>query len=854
MSTKLGVGRRAAGVGLAAVAAFALTVASAPAATYPNPPPDFGHLSSPHKPLYSQAGGDLDRPMLVVRVNFSDVSPNQAQDAANIADRFFGGFPSVTDYFYDESSGRLDIDPAAETETSDNGAISDGVVSAHLQMTRAQWRALPNGQKARTALLALADQDVNFSVFDTNGDNQITNRELLISTIEADPDPAGFVQDPNAGSGVGPGFNGCGVIEYMDAVSFDTKTIAQDFPVAYTASDTNLITAIHELGHAAWQMDDAYGWDIYAYDIATGTCGAADSTLFGLATWQAMHLDWISPEVVTQDGFYQAGLMKTIGDSFILYDPDQGEDDYFIVENRVRAPGTYDQAINDTGLVIWRIDHGQWSNISGTSPDKTTGPVYLVRPGASKDGDKLAWDPGDPNTPQRAMAEPWRDGTASNVAVRAIGNASDSTCTYFDVRGPGGLIDTYPLDKGGAADPSELEQLSGGAAKTLDFPVRNTGEAPDTFEFTVTGLPAGWTASTDTMTLGAGAESTAHIAVTPAAAAAPGTYELNTVARSTATGATYPGCGFTVLVVPQVSIDDVFVVEGPGGSATNAVFTVSLSGPSPVPTQVQFTTADGTATAGSDYVGLNANAPFAPGETSTTLEVPVLGDFVDEPDETFFANLHTPDGLAIADGQGVATILDDDRNGSFSCQGQALRVGSTANAVANPPNSPCRDDAAHLNSSSQGVSGLRVTAETLQAATDERPNGLAATAPMLGDRGAGESSVEKLVLRAGLSRIVIRGIAARAEASCQFDLFAGLTPVLESSSAVASLKVGAALPKNVGSNPLVLAVAGFGTLHLNDETVSGGEVVRRAVWLERNGADVIAGETRADFSGDPCSV
>ena len=57
---------------------------------------------------------------------------------------------------------------------------------------------------------------------------------------------------------------------------------------------------------------------------------------------------------------------------------------------------------------------------------------------------------------------------------------------YFDVRGPGVLVDLYDLNKNGAVT------ITLGEAGLVSFPVMNTGEATDTFNFTATGPPAGW--------------------------------------------------------------------------------------------------------------------------------------------------------------------------------------------------------------------------------------------------------------------------------------------------------------------------------------------------------------------------
>ncbi len=108
-----------------------------------------------------------------------------------------------------------------------------------------------------------------------------------------------------------------------------------------------------------------------------------------------------------------------------------------------------------------------------------------------------------------------------------------------------------------------------------------------------------------------------------------------------------------------ISVDDVTLTEGNGG-VTNAVFTVTLSFVSQQTVSVTFSTTDGTATAGSDYTAVNTVVTFAPGVTTQTVNVPVLGDTTIEPDETFLVNLTNAANATIFDGVGQGAILDDD--------------------------------------------------------------------------------------------------------------------------------------------------------------------------------------------------
>ena len=112
--------------------------------------------------------------------------------------------------------------------------------------------------------------------------------------------------------------------------------------------------------------------------------------------------------------------------------------------------------------------------------------------------------------------------------------------------------------------------------------------------------------------------------------------------------------------VVQMSIADVVVTEGNAG-VTNAVFTVSLNGPSTGPVTASFTTSNGTAAAGSDYTTTAGQVSLATGTTTTTITVPVTGDFVDEANETFLVTLSGISGDAvISDAQATGTITDND--------------------------------------------------------------------------------------------------------------------------------------------------------------------------------------------------
>jgi glycosyl hydrolase family 44/Calx-beta domain-containing protein len=119
------------------------------------------------------------------------------------------------------------------------------------------------------------------------------------------------------------------------------------------------------------------------------------------------------------------------------------------------------------------------------------------------------------------------------------------------------------------------------------------------------------------------------------------------------------------VTLPTISIGDVGVAEGDAGT-TSAVFTATLSAPSGQTVSASFATADGTATAGQDYVAAAGTVSFPPGITAQPVSVDIVGDTVFEGDETFVVNLSNPVNGTIGDGQGLGTIVDDDPGISLS--------------------------------------------------------------------------------------------------------------------------------------------------------------------------------------------
>lgn len=104
--------------------------------------------------------------------------------------------------------------------------------------------------------------------------------------------------------------------------------------------------------------------------------------------------------------------------------------------------------------------------------------------------------------------------------------------------------------------------------------------------------------------------------------------------------------------------------EAGGSASVNVVLTTADGNPTPSQTTVNFSTADGTASSGSDYTASSGTLTFPAGSASGATQpvsVPILDDGVDEADETFTASLSAPSGGTVASpGVHTFTITDDD--------------------------------------------------------------------------------------------------------------------------------------------------------------------------------------------------
>ncbi len=116
-----------------------------------------------------------------------------------------------------------------------------------------------------------------------------------------------------------------------------------------------------------------------------------------------------------------------------------------------------------------------------------------------------------------------------------------------------------------------------------------------------------------------------------------------------------------------VTVGDASQAEGDGPEPGYVVIPVFLTEPSTLPVTVHYSTANGTALAGQDYVAQSGTLTFAPGVTQQNILVAITGDAVVEGNETFTVTLSDPsEGASILDDTATGTIVNDDASLSIA--------------------------------------------------------------------------------------------------------------------------------------------------------------------------------------------
>jgi sugar lactone lactonase YvrE len=134
----------------------------------------------------------------------------------------------------------------------------------------------------------------------------------------------------------------------------------------------------------------------------------------------------------------------------------------------------------------------------------------------------------------------------------------------------------------------------------------------------------------------------------------------------------------------QFDNDRVFTSEFSSSQSVRVSRTGDVSGS----ISVNFSTSDGTATAGSDYTATSGTLNFGPGELSKNVSIPILNDnLFENGNETFNLNLSSPTNGAIVTTPSTSIIIQDNQSKPQISAASTLRItegdSGTKNATIN---------------------------------------------------------------------------------------------------------------------------------------------------------------------------
>lgn len=250
-------------------------------------------------------------------------------------------------------------------------------------------------------LVSTAVQGVNYSNwsdFDSNNDGFV-DMVLLIYAGHADRDyssssrkissiysQSGWLDFSSNGSGT--------TIDGVSNLKFSRFLYVNDL-ATYSSSRANLGTALHELGHALFDLPDYYNkstgnpsyglnmglWDCMDYGTFLGDISSTANPVPGLSAFSRMLNGWLIPRELTYGQHVTLRPLNDNADTCIIKTDNANE--YYILEARHATSDSWDNGLA-SGLILTYVNEGNTANFI-VNHNSNDGTVKVVR------ADGTAW-------------------------------------------------------------------------------------------------------------------------------------------------------------------------------------------------------------------------------------------------------------------------------------------------------------------------------------------------------------------------------------------------------------------------------------------------------------------------------
>lgn len=336
----------------------------------PAPRQDY-QLPKPENPVVLSAnaekGTQVQVPLLVVLVNFSDISfayPDSAFQSLA-----FGATGSIKQFYEYNTYNQFTFVPAQETY----GVANDGVIHVTLDLAHPNFRKNYSDSGRVTTLTnatLAANPFINFSSFDRNANGSLDSSELSIMFITAGYETAFGGENAKSPSVWGhvAGFSS----PTVDGVTFNSYTMFGERHASGTTADRIATQGImcHEIGHLTFGLPDLYDTDSSSFGMGKwclmshGTWErkilSGDSPI-GLSSWCKLTAGILTPqELIAPQSNVQLSALNTSAQAIRLWIDPYKINEYFLLENR--QLGSVEQVLPGTGLLITHVDQTISSN------------------------------------------------------------------------------------------------------------------------------------------------------------------------------------------------------------------------------------------------------------------------------------------------------------------------------------------------------------------------------------------------------------------------------------------------------------------------------------------------------------
>jgi hypothetical protein len=328
-------------------------------------------------------------------------------------------------------------------------------------------------------------------------------------------------------------------------------------------------------------------------------------------------------------------------------------------------------------------------------------------------------------------------------------------------------------------------------------------------------------------------------------------------------------------VPPAFSFNDIALQEPAPGQTTQMVFTATLDAPSTTEVTVTYRLYNMVGLTAYDW-SVNQTLTFAPGETSKPAPFELANDPYDaHPAHTYEVRLlEEPTNATVADGVGVATVLDNTRDGWVQCFSQSYATDLLVASPGVPGDSWCNTGERRYltNMSDDGALDRHVILESAES----NPTDWLGTLPQPGDHARVHTELGYVLYELPGLTIEATNLVSDAALTCPT---VGPLPELTGSSRVGGITI--TVTRTVGGLPVshsthlgpitderVINLPDGGTITLNDQDLQRkiypwapddptGWVVQSAISVRPSGnpyaARLAASQVRY-VDGNPCTA